>query len=338
VLTQPIKLSLNSQYNTVQIIGRGIQWFANRVGELSGGMMKVTVYPSGTLSETPKIYESVVAGIADIGNHSFTTTPNLFPVSEMTNLPNPFPTAYVSSKTSNDFFKYAQPAEYKNIHYLYGTDCGPIAWCSTNPDKPLNVPSDIQGLKIRASGTIGTSIVKAYGGTGIYVPPSDIYDVASKHIVDALFIPVEMLKGWNLADVVYSVTMPPLLTTSSNFNCMNLAKWNSLPKAAQDILTQASEEAAEVAARAWWYGDFQSIDFFLSKPGRTIITPTEEQMKLWADPIQFIRDDYIKNLDAKGLKGTELMKWLEEHAAEVYKAQPDKATVKAFIESDAFPK
>jgi len=300
-------------------------------------MIKITVYPGGTLSDIPKIYESVTADIADIGNHSFTTTPGVFPISEMTNLPNPFPTAYVSSKTSADFFQWAQPAEYKNIHLLFGTDCGPIVWASADPKKPFNTPADLKGLKIRSSGTISNTIVSTYGAVGIYVAPPDIYDAASKKVVDAMFVPIEMQKGWNLADVTYTLTIPPQATTSSNFTMMNLQKWNSLPKTAQDILTTASNDAAEAAARAWWYGDLQAIDYFLTKPGRSIITPTGDQAKLWTDPIANLGSNYIASLDAQGLPGTKDYAYLTQHAADVYKAQPDKQTVLSWIASSAFP-
>jgi len=188
--------------------------------------------------------------------------------------------------------------------------------------------------KIRASGTIGNGIVTAYGGTPVYFAPPDIYDAASKKVVDGLFVPVEMMKGWSLAEVCYSITMPPLLTTSSNFSMMNKDKWNSLPKAAQDIINQASREAIETTARCWWYGDLQSLDFFLSKPGRTIITPTGDAMKAWSDPIQVIRNNYIKMLDDKGLNGTALDAWLAQHAADVYKAQPDKQVVIDWINAN----
>ena len=104
------ELSYNINYNATQIPGKVCYYFADQLNKRSNGRLKVTVYPAGTLSAPEAVYQSVVDGIADFGQHTITYTPGRFLAIEATHLPYTFSDGWVSTRVNTDFLNKFQPA------------------------------------------------------------------------------------------------------------------------------------------------------------------------------------------------------------------------------------
>ena len=82
----------------------------------------------------------------------------------------------------------------------------------------------------------GTSakVVKALGGTPVAMPMPELYQALQKGCVDGGVYPMEVNKGWKMADVIDYCTLDlPIAYTSTFYVVMNKDKWNSLPKDVQ---------------------------------------------------------------------------------------------------------
>lgn len=320
-----IELNCNSQYNVAQLPGKAMQYWADQINKRSNGSIHITVFAGGTLSTTPKIYESVVSGIADIGNQSPSQAPGMFPILAAGDLPLPFKSAWVSSHMTDDLLTHFAPmAEFKEVKVLFGTDCGPFVWGTLKKGTLMRTPADAKGLKIATGGDIADRMVKAFGGTPLSFAPPDLYDACSKGVVDAMYLPIEMQQGWQLADVTYGITMAPLRSAGDNAQIMNLKKWNSLPDSAKKVFDDSAKDAAEWFAKAWWYGDIKSIEHFKSKEGRQLVTmsATDTGADAWVKPLQPIVDDFVAELTKKGLPGADVIKFLNDDIARLNASQP----------------
>jgi TRAP-type C4-dicarboxylate transport system substrate-binding protein len=105
-----IELSYNINYNATQLPAKYCYYFADQVNKQTNGRVKITVYPSGTLSPPEAVYQSVLTGVADMGQHTVTYTPGQFLALEATHVPYAFTDGWISSNVNTDFVNHFQPA------------------------------------------------------------------------------------------------------------------------------------------------------------------------------------------------------------------------------------
>jgi len=79
---KPIELNLSHIMSAVSYPHLGFKYYAD-------DRVKITVYATGVLAPPAKVYESIIAGINDIGHHCSAYSPGPFPASETAFLPLP---------------------------------------------------------------------------------------------------------------------------------------------------------------------------------------------------------------------------------------------------------
>ncbi|MFC1942594.1 TRAP transporter substrate-binding protein [Chloroflexota bacterium] len=330
-----IELSWNSHFNAQHGLYLAGQYYADRVNEETNGRVVITTFPTGTLSSAPEVFEGVVAGVSDIGAASPAYTPGRFPAVDSTSVPLPSKSAYVTSHMGSDFWFHFQPAEWDDVHVLWIDAAGPYVLSST--DKQIKTPADLKGLKLRASGPQAAAFAAALGGTPVSVPMPEVYEAASKGILDVLVTPVETHKGWRHAEVTKYVTKLPVTFTTPGFSVMNMDKWNALPADIQKIMTDLAQEQLEVQAKVWRYIDIEGEQYFLSLGGgREIYVIPDSEAQIWVDLVIPVINDYIKEKTALGLPAADYVKYNQERA-EYWNARiPDDQEVIDFVEKEVF--
>ncbi|MCJ7595505.1 MAG: TRAP transporter substrate-binding protein [Desulfobacterales bacterium] len=328
-----IELRFASQMPKVSLPGRAFQYFADTMEKRTKGRVKITVYPVGTLLAPDKIYEGVTTGIADIGNTTPGYTAGRFPASDSLVLPLPFKSAWVYTQVVQDWYAKFKPKEYKDTHMFYLSGCGPYTLMGR--DKPVLKPEELKGLRVRAAGAQASAFVKALGGTPVAIPMPEVYDAASKGILDVLCVPAETLKAWKHADVSKYLTSLPVSFSSPNITFINLKKWNALPKDIQKVFNEVSAEMIDVLGKAWWYGDIVGVDYFLSLGGgrQTFAIPAAE-VPDWEKLLAPLEKGFRPDKGGMGLPAAEYVKYLQERTAYWNKRQPDKKTCVEFVEKD----
>ncbi|HXZ95387.1 MAG TPA: C4-dicarboxylate ABC transporter substrate-binding protein, partial [Dehalococcoidia bacterium] len=101
-------------------------WFCDEVKKRTNGRVEVTYYPEGTLLSPVKMYDGVFTDIADMGVSHIDYTPGRFPVMEVFDLPLGFPSGWVATQVSSDFFNKYKPSEWNGVHVLYMNTTGPL--------------------------------------------------------------------------------------------------------------------------------------------------------------------------------------------------------------------
>jgi TRAP-type C4-dicarboxylate transport system substrate-binding protein len=327
----PIELKLAYQYTNVSLPGRAMEYFAHLVNERSKGRVKITTFPSNTLLAADKTYEGVVTGIADIGNTTPAYTAARFPANDSTLLPIAIKTAWTYTHTAQDWYEKFKPKEFDDTHVFFFNGCGPYAIVSRT--KPIMKPEDLKGVKVRAAGIQASAVLKAFGATPVNVPMSEAFDAISKGVVDALMVPTESLKAWKHGDVTKYVTRLPLSFSNPNVTFMNKKKWESLPPDIQKIFNDAAKEMVEAGARAWWYGDIISEEYFLGLGGdRKIIEIPPAEVATWESPLAQLRTSYVA--DHKNLPAAEYIKYLDERTTYWNSRQPDKKAIIEWVEKE----
>lgn len=273
--------------------------WAKEIESRTNGRVKITMYPSGTLTKAPQVYEGVVSGISDIGMSCFAYTRGRFPLLEGLDLPMGYPDGVTASRIATDLATKYAPAELADTKVLYIHAHGPGILASK---KPVRTLEDMKGLKVRATG-LSAKIVTNMGGVPVAMSQPETYEALQKGVVEATLCPAETLKGWKQGEVIDSVTDSSVVGyTTSMFVVMNKDKWTALPADIQQIFTDVSAEWVLKHGQAWDQAD-QEGWAFIKELNREIIPLTDEQKQRWKEAVQPVIDEYIAAAGEKGLPG-----------------------------------
>jgi TRAP-type C4-dicarboxylate transport system substrate-binding protein len=283
-------------------------WFCDEVKKRTNGQVEITYYPGGTLLNPVKMFDGVVTGISDLGLSHTSYTRGRFPMSEIFDLPLGFPSGWVATGVSTDFFNKYKPREWNDVHVLYVTNPGPLVLLTVS--KPVRTLEDLKGLRIRAVGQM-SDVVKALGGAPIPLEMPDVYDALRRAVIEGITVDLSTLKYWKFAEVIKYVTADWQLGTGYTFYfVMNKDKWNALPPNIQKIFTEVAFETKEKQAALWNEMDIEGRDALKSAGGQIIPLSDVEAAK-WIKSVEPIIGAYTKNMVAKGYKEAEVGGWVK---------------------------
>jgi len=286
--------------------------WAAEIEKRSGGRVKITVFPAGSLTKADQCYEGVLKGISDLGMSCFAYTRGRFPLLEGLDLPLGYPNGMTATRIANEMVRKYQPEELKGVHVLYVHAHGPGILASKKPVKSMD---DLKGLKVRATG-LSAKIVESLGGTPVAMSQPETYEALAKGVVEATLCPVETLKGWKQGEVVqYVVDSSTIGYTTAMFVVMNQDKWNKLPPDLQKIFTDVSAEWIAKHGAAWDEADQAGRAFVTELKKESISLPPAEQQR-WKAAVKPILDSYVASAKAKNLPGDALLQDLQAAIAQ----------------------
>jgi TRAP-type C4-dicarboxylate transport system substrate-binding protein len=273
--------------------------WAAEIEKRSGGRVKITIYPAGSLTKADQCYEGVVKGISDIGMSCFAYTRGRFPLLEGLDLPVGYPDGMTATRLANELVARHQPAELKDVQPLYVHAHGPGILASKKPVKSL---ADLKGLKVRATG-LSAKIVEGLGGTPVAMSQPETYEALAKGVVEATLCPIETLKGWKQGETIqYVVDASAIGYTTAMFVVMNRDRWAKLPPDVQRIITEVSQEWIPKHGVAWDQADQEGREF-VTQLGREFLHLAPDEQSAWQAAVQPILDEYVKQAKAKNLPG-----------------------------------
>lgn len=282
-------------------------WYCDEVKKRTNGRVEITYYPGGTLLNPVKMYDGVATGIADMGVSHISYTRGRFPVMEVFEQPHGFPSGWVSTQVTSDFYNKYQPKEWNEVEVLYINTSGPLVVLTVN--KPVKTMEDLKGLKIRATGQM-SDVVKALGAVPIPLAMPDVYDSLRRNVIDGVTVDLSTLKYWKFAEVIKSVTADWQLGTGYTFYfVINKKKWNALPDDIKKIMSQVALEAKEKQAAMWNDMDIEGRDTFKAAGGQ-MFTLSDAEAAKWIKAVQPIFAEYKKAMVGKGFKAAEVDGWL----------------------------
>jgi len=282
-----------------------VQSLAREVEQATNGQVKITSYPGETLLKADAIYGGVVDGVADIGISCFAYTRGRFPIAEVFELPGiRYNNSQAASQVAWEGLQELNPAEIQDTKLLMVLTTGPGDLYTKVPVRQL---SDMKGLEIRATGLSATTLEKL-GAVPSAMPQSDAYEALSRGLVRGNLGPVEVLKGWKQAEVTKYVTKTPFLYNTLFFVTMNKAKWDSLGPENQKAVAEASQKVfQEVAMGLWDKQNEEAMKYAVDEKGMKVITLPAAEEAQWIKLVEPVQQDWVKRMDAKGLKGQETL-------------------------------
>lgn len=311
-MAKPIELSLGLITPPTHLRNTNvIQPWMKMIEEKTQGKVKVTPYYAGALAPPPESFNSIVSGVADMGEGIAYATPGRFPLTEIVMLPE---LGLESSKDCSAalwkaFKKYPEiAAEYTGVKMLW-LHVTPAVKLITR-DKPVRSLEDLKGMKVRVSGATAAKMGKALGFTPVSMGMGDLYLGMEKGVLDGVALPTEILVSRRIAEVAKYVTDIDL-GHDTFFVVINMDTWKRLPKDIQKVLEDLSGDwAVDFTGKAWDKFDGEAKKKVMAQ-GIEFITLDPKEKARWKKLLAPIKDEYAAELDGKGLPGTKILKDLQ---------------------------
>jgi TRAP-type transport system periplasmic protein len=177
------KLKLSYWVPPSHLLTPGYEEWAASVEKSSNGTIKTTLYPSSQLGAGGDHYDMVKSGIADFVLVNPGYTPGRFPVIGVVDLPFMANSAYTAAPAIRRFYaKYAEK-EMPEVIVCHTFSHEPGVFISK---KPVKVPADVQGLKVRTANQTIATVVTSMGGSSVQVPIMEAADTLKRGITDAI--------------------------------------------------------------------------------------------------------------------------------------------------------
>jgi len=272
VVAAPYSWKLASVLPASHPVHQALVFFADKVKEKTKGEVVVTVFPAGQLGQEKDYIEGIKLGAMEMTKVSSAPLGQFSPSLQVVSLPfiwrnlehqHSVLSGPIGTRLMNDLDKQG----FKGLAFF---DAG--FRNVTTRDKPVKVPGDLKGLKIRVMQSkplIDT--INAFGATAVPMGQSEVYVALQQKVIDGWENNEPTVLTFNMQEVCkyFSYTRH---TSIPDILVMNKQLFDSVPKSTQTAILEAAAQAIPY------------------------------QRKVWGDYI----DDAVKQLKAKGMEFNEV--------------------------------
>ena len=138
--------------------------------------------------------------------------------------------------------------------------------------RPVNVPEDLRGLKMRIpQAPMPVAFFKAFGAAPTAVSTAELYTALQTHLVDGLDYPLSAAESFKLYEVQKYCAMTNHVWTGYTLH-VNTDAWARLPRNVRDVV-EHTFNAAAISERNQVAGDDATILASMTRQGMTFNRP-----------------------------------------------------------------
>jgi TRAP-type transport system periplasmic protein len=291
---EPTKLKFSYYTSDREVIYlTAVRPFIDSVNAAANGLIEIEAFTSGSLGTSyAGQTQLVLDGVADFAFVNPGLTPEQFPDNAVMELPGLFRDVREASIVYTRLVASGALRGYDDF-FIVGAIVGGPQSIHTRP--PISSLKDLRGKKIRASNRTEGLVLGALGMSAEVMPINATADAISRGDIDGATVPPSMLLNFGISRVTsyhYLIRLgfAPLAIL------MNRKKFDSLPKADQDIIRRFSGDwFATRFAETFVANDDLVIEQFKSDPRRTVILPSQRDLDTAQATFQTVIDEWQAN-------------------------------------------
>ena len=214
--------------------------FEELVEERTDGKVNIEIFPNASLGDERTLLEGMQIGTVDMG--VITNGPVANFVEEMAFL---FPSPEAAYSVLDG------PIGQELLDKLADVNLKGLAYAErgfrnlTNSERAVNSPEDLDGLRIRVmENPVYTDTFRELGANAIPMAWTEALTAMQQGTIDGQENPVNVIHSFKLDETQNYMTLSRHTYAPAIF-VMGMPAWNQLPEAAQDVIRQAAQEAAE---------------------------------------------------------------------------------------------
>lgn len=265
-------LRLGHTLDTQHSVHKAMEYLGERLDYYSDGTMSVVIYPSSQLGTEREMVELLQIGSLAMTKVSASPLEGFAPEMKIFSIPYIFRDnehfwRVLNSDLGDELLSGVEDFRLKGLGYY---DAGSRSFYTN--DKPIETPSDLNGLKIRVlNSPTAVATVRALGGAATPVAWGELYTALQQGVVDGaennppsyyLSRHYEIARYYSLDE---HTSVPDVMLAS-------LPVWESLNEQQQTWLTKAMEDSVEYQRELWKTSTQASLEKVKAE-GVTVITP-----------------------------------------------------------------
>ncbi|MCP1314128.1 MULTISPECIES: TRAP transporter substrate-binding protein [unclassified Halomonas] len=241
----PITLRLAHVVNEQDGFHMAATKFEELVEERTGGKVAIEIYPNASLGDERTLLEGMQIGTVDMGVITNGPVANFVEEMAVFELPFLFPSpeaAYrvLDGEIGQELLDKLADVNLKGLAYAERGFRN-----LTNSERAVNTPEDMQGLRIRVmENPVYTDTFRALGANAVPMAWTEALTAMQQGTIDGQENPVNVVYSFNLEETQNYMTLSRHTYAPALF-VMGLPAWSQLPEAAQTVLEEAAQEAAE---------------------------------------------------------------------------------------------
>lgn len=290
-LAQEVTLRFASFPGPTNFLNTGLlmPWF-KKLEEESGGKLKVEFLTGGAAAAPDEVFDSVEAGLIDIGWSITSYNSGRFPAASVTELPLLASGSTETSAAIAALYDDGHIRGFENVK-LIGIGTADIARLHHTGE--ISGLADFKGAKVRAAGSVLSAMISAVGAIPVGMPAPAIAEALSKNVVDAAAADWFAVEGFSLLDVTRSHVDIPLGTTPM-YIVMNQDSYNGLPPEIRKVF----DDNPPSAFAAFWGAGLEAESNRVrgvveATPGHRIITPSEAELAGWTAAAEGVIAEWV---------------------------------------------
>lgn len=302
-----VTLKLGTYYSTTDVRYGQTEFFAKQIEKLTGGEVKIVIYPGQQLAKAKEAVNAVAAGAVDMYLPWASHYAGTFPLFDLACQPLLYPTfekanealTEVVTLLDEDFKRHGIKVPFA---YVGGTF---NFFSSENFYKNIE---DFKGVKMAGVGGAIDKMLKSFGAGMISITSPERYLGLQRKIVDATITTDATFWSSKLYEVApyVSVANSPW---PAHFLVVNLKKWKSLSDNARKIIVGFGPKMQAHTAASFIQLDKSIYEKLPGVGGKLFIMPDNEKAKMSARLLSIVE----QQLKARGNLGLKVLAIIKKY-------------------------
>ena len=219
--------------------------FEELVEERTDGKVNIEIFPNASLGDERTLLEGMQIGTVDMGVITNGPVANFVEEMAVFELPFLFPSPEAAYEVLDG------PIGQELLDKLADVNLKGLAYAErgfrnlTNSERAVNSPEDLDGLRIRVmENPVYTDTFRELGANAIPMAWTEALTAMQQGTIDGQENPVNVIHSFKLDETQNYMTLSRHTYAPAIF-VMGMPAWNQLPEAAQAVLEEAAQEAAE---------------------------------------------------------------------------------------------
>lgn len=222
--------------------------FAQLVEEKSGGKIHVNIFPADSLVKSLNMHTALKTGSVDLAIYPYIYAAGAIPQLNLILLPGLW-------KTPEDVYKFRTSKPWREIESkieAYGFKT--LSWIQisggmASKSKPVNVPADLQQLKVRGAGKMMEAALQNAGASTVSMASSETYSAMQLGLLDGLWTSSGTFGSYRQYEVAKYYNSPEDYSIYFTIEpiAISMKTWKKLTPEQQKIMTEVGQSLEQKA-------------------------------------------------------------------------------------------
>lgn len=260
--------------------------FAAEVEARSGGKIHINIFPAESLVKALDMHTALRSGGIDLAIYPYIYSAGAIPEMNLMLLPGLWKTA----QDVYDFRKSEPWAEIEAKAEAFGFKS--LCWIQisggmASKSKPINIPADLAGQKVRAAGKMMEAALQSVGASTVSLASPQTYSALQLGLLDGLWTSSSTFGSYRIYEVAKYYNSPEKYSIYYTVEpiAISMKTWKKLTPEQQKILLDVGQSLEQQAFEGAKADDARVTKLFADK-GAAIHQMTLEEWKQWQELFQ----------------------------------------------------